>query len=185
MSGGCVATLTGVHTSSNFFVFMYFDLHVQLMLSLVHNYIASKVSVTGKRIFFTGETVSLTLNFLTIWLIECWLMLVTQQQNRNRVYSRVTLMLMMLRWHQCHIVNHALVWIMCMAWICSLIGWYSWSTQAYTLVFEISTRLVVFFVVYRLNCLVGRQSVVDMQIQLWWTRRLISKMNWCQRRKSL
>ena len=126
----------------------YFDLHVQLMLSLVRNYIVSKVSVTGKSFFFTSEIVSLTLNFSTIWLIECWLiMLLTQHRNRNWINSRVTLMLMMLHWHQHHIVNHALVWIMCIpltAWICSLIGWYSWSTLAYTLVFKISTRLVVF-----------------------------------------
>ena len=121
------------------------------MLSLVHNYITSKVSITEKSIFFTSQIASLTLNFSTIWLIECWLMLVTQHQNRNRVYSSVILILMTLCWHQHHILNHALVWNMYVYPLqpgsVHLLNDISWSTLAYTLVFEISTRPVLFFVV--------------------------------------
>ena len=73
-----------------------------------------------EKVFFTTQIISLTLNFSTIWLVGCWLTLVTQCWNRNRVYSSITLMLATLRWSQHHIVNQALFssgWCLYNNWI--------------------------------------------------------------------
>ena len=56
---------------------------------------------------FNSQILFLTLNISTIWLVGRWLMLVMQRWNRNQVYSSVTLVLVMLRWCQHHIVNPA------------------------------------------------------------------------------
>ena len=51
------------------------------------------------------------LNFSTIVLVGCWLMLVDATlEYKLSLYSSVILMLVMLRWRQHHIVNQALVY---------------------------------------------------------------------------
>ena len=51
---------------------------------------------------FHGHNIT---NFSTVWLVGCWLMLVMQCWNRNRVYSNIILTLAMLHWPQHHNVN--------------------------------------------------------------------------------
>ena len=62
----------------------------------------------GRKYFFTNQILFLSLNFLTVLLVGCWITLAMQCWNRNRVYSSVTQMLTTLRWHQRHPVNPAL-----------------------------------------------------------------------------
>ena len=64
-------------------------------LSLVHNItLAPQASralwVSREMYFFTSQIIFLTLNFSTIWLVGCWLMLATQRWKRNCEYTTCT-----------------------------------------------------------------------------------------------
>ena len=72
---------------------------------------ASRASwASRKKVFFTSQIASPTLNLSTIWLVGRRLTLATLRWNRNRVYSSVTSTLATLHWRERHIVNQALRW---------------------------------------------------------------------------
>ena len=91
---------------------------VPTTLSLVHSMTLALRASWKRLFFFTSQILFLTLNFLTIWLVGCWLTLATHHWNINRVYFSITLMLVMLHWCQRHIVNPALV----IQWACAQAG---------------------------------------------------------------
>ena len=72
-------------------------------LSRVHNMTLAPWASREKLFFHQSNCIP----DVTIWLVGHWLMLTTLRWSRNQVYSSITLTLVMLCWHERHIVNQA------------------------------------------------------------------------------
>ena len=79
---------------------MAFAFHVSILKPGSHD--AGAASVTRSSYLLTSQILFQMLSFMTIWLVGCWLSLVMQCWNRNRVYSSVIPALAKLRWCQHH-----------------------------------------------------------------------------------